>query len=637
MKKKRNGIILLVMALKLPAMLVCVFTLAGCPQPAQSNLRVDGKETESITGAQTPNLPFAPAAFLFKLEGGTDVNNVKLIWAKQDGCVLYEVYRDGTLAGKVTGARFDDYGLSPGNHSYTVKAYTGVIYHGATVPGSILNEASLRLKAESSAVSVSPFTPGPVTDTKDNTDITDADYINTGTEPEGFEIGNARYKYAVTGSGGTLTVTEYKSADNGSTWDGGRTIATIKNSKLEGQSWNKVGDKISFNAHHENNTDYVMSNFFLATITPGTGDATTWKLVSNAGGTGTLEHDGTMPGSPAFVVNFCERPFGYPSRDHRTYLDETSGKAYLLSANNGDTNIYEINSDWTGLAGDGPVNIVMKGDFRETPFIVRHGGYYFLFSSKQNGWYPSQTKYAYATSLDGTWSDLIDVGNAATGSAQFNNVGKYGNTYGITAYRWAAQYDHNKESRNSTKLLPLAFNGTFAAAAYFNKVEYLPPYGLVGVQPGRILTQGLGTKVTVSSVSTADNKAYVNTFSITDGEEMESSGQFRGDALPYSIDIDLGAPAVLKGLHLTTRLVAGSDSTFKYTVEGSGDGETYDNVLTNSGWELGHKVDTITGTNPYRYVRFTLTGIQNVRQSSNPAAAWADGIIELAIFGIPEN
>ncbi|GHV82414.1 hypothetical protein AGMMS49991_09720 [Spirochaetia bacterium] len=652
MKKKKNRMVFPGLLLAVPAALMLVVT--GCPQPDQTGLW-SGKNGEKKEEIRLPGAAFAPAAFLFKLEGETDVTNVKLMWAKQDDCVLYEVYRDGALAGKVLGARFDDYGLNPGQtYSYTVKAYTGIVYTGTTVPGSILNEASLKLKSVSSAVSTTPFIPdGPVISTVYNSTISTPDFINVpSTEPAGYLMPDGkRYQYSI----GT-TVREQVSTDNGATWSTARTIGTVTGSKLEGQGQQRIGDKIVFTAHHERSADYVWSNFFMATINPGAADATTWSAAPQGdGSTGTLEIVGAMPADPAFVVTFCERPLGIPSRDMNVYTDEHTGTGYLLSATDGDTNIFELDAAWTTVVGDKPVNSTLKGEWRETPFIMYRDGYYFLFTSLQNGWYPSQSQYAYAASLDGEWSKSINVGPAASGGSQFNHVRKYSNnTYTLTAYRWATSYDRHKENRTSNKNLPLAFNGSYAAAAWFDKVDYYTTHGIVGVQPGRILTQGLGVRISPSSASADADKAYANAFAVIDGEDSDSSnrqvpdysGQFRGNALPYSLDIDLGAPAVLTGINLATRLVKGSDSAFMFNIEASVDGANYTQVLNSvgsgnstitaapSGWELGFKFGTITDTTAYRYVRFNLTGVMNVR-SSDGAAGWADGIIELTIFGNP--
>jgi hypothetical protein len=567
--------------------LLAVFILAGCPQTADDN---GTDKVEKDTSSQ-----WSPGAALFQLKGENAVTNVKLTWRKLARADRYLVYRDGAQIGTFTGDTMDDYALAPGaTYTYTVKAYNGYF-----------------LEAESLPVVANPFVPtGALQSVKDNSVSGGViDSAKPG-EPDGFKFGDYYYRYGAGSSGSgvdrIVTIYEEKSSD-GISFGAPRSVGTVEDAKLEGAGFHKVKNKVVLTAHHENGSDYSLGNFFLATITP----------------------DGNM------VVTFKGHPFDHDSRDQAVFVDN-DGSAYALSATrtNADIAIFKLNEDWTNFEGDGPVNIIFKDQHRETPFILHLGASYFFFSSRASGWYPSQAMYGVATSLDGEWSELRELGNATTFGSQFNHVRTYpgsgGGNYGLYGWRWGAQF-HHSEGANYPRLALLAFSGDFITAEYFSEVAYYPEHGLIGVQPGRNLS--LGASVTASSASeTNSNFAYV-----TDGADLTGSGYFQGyGTFPYDIVVDLKKTAVVNEINLTTRMMNGSEGSFKYLVYGSADGISYTQLVDNSNnWKPGFKIDKITDTNAYRYIRLTVNSVKNVSNNDADIGTWADGIIELAIFGTP--
>jgi hypothetical protein len=502
------------------------------------------------------------------------------------------VYRDGTPIANVTGDTFDDYDLQPGRtYSYSVKAY-------ALDP--LYKKESL--SAVSQPVSATPFIPtGSLQGTKDNSDP--ASNLGSSGAPSGFHIGSTYYSYRTDGTG-TINIQERSSSDGLTNWSAWNTLLPLADSKLEGVGFYQVGNKVALVAHHEDAATYNLGNLYLASIVPGA----------------------------SCTETFRGHPFNNESRDLSVFIDD-DGKAYVISAGLQDLGIYQLTEDWTGLAGSAPVNIVLKGERRETPYIVRQGASYFLFSSEQSGWYPSQAKYSTSTSLSGAWSDLRELGNRAFSGSQFNYVAQYGTdrkTYGAYGYHWGNQYHHKEGSDyNYTRLMPLAFNGDFVAANYFSEVAYYPTHGLVGIQAGRLLSQG--APVVVSSA----DAVYGNKYFVNDGADSESAGYFRAGAYPYNLLLDLKKSAIIKEVNLITNLVNGSETAYKYTVEGSADGLIYTMISDNSSnWSVGFTINTITDSTAYRYIRFTVNGIVNV-SNGDASATWADGVIELAVFGTP--
>ena len=84
--------------------------------------------------------PPAPKGSLLPAPGSlaaTDMgaHAVKVTWSVVGLATSYEVWRDGTYAGTVTGQQFDDAGLAPGRHRYEVRAV-------AALPnGSVVQES----------------------------------------------------------------------------------------------------------------------------------------------------------------------------------------------------------------------------------------------------------------------------------------------------------------------------------------------------------------------------------------------------------------------------------------------------------------------------------------------------------------
>lgn len=308
---------------------------------------------------------------------------------------------------------------------------------------------------------------------------------------------------------------------------------------------------------------------------------------------------------------------------------DDDGSAYSVSATNinKDIAIYALNESWT--APTSLVNLVFEGARRETPEVVRHEGSYYFFGSRASGWYPSQTMYASTTDLAGGWSELRELGNAATFGTQSTGISQFGTeraTHGMYGYRWGANFEHPEPTGNHPRLLPMTFNEGFATLEYFSTVRVYDDAGLVPVQAGRNLSTG--ADVTVSTAAAANGDARV----VTDGADLASSGYLKGGAYSYDVVIDLGSAARLSEINTTTRLVTGSETAYSYTIEGSLDGGSYTTLVDGTqNKRTGFLLDEITDDGEYRYLRLTVKGITNVHNGNS--ATWADGLIEVAAFG----
>ena len=333
------------------------------------------------------NLPWAVTATAFKLVDGKDVNNVKLNWAAREDADTYRVYRNGELLKEVRTVTLDDYDL-PVGESFT--------YYVEAVKGGMVVATSEAQQAET-------FTPTGSTRVYDNLN---GKYLTSASteEPQGMKIDDVYYIYRMEcvmkpKNGRNVrhwTMTEsFSSTGLKGSWSQPRVLATYSDVNFEGNGfrYNPNTGKVVFSSHYEDSVGYTAAKIFLAQITPKGG----------------------------VEVGTQERPLGYDSRDQSLFIDEDN-TAYLLSATrmNNDINIYRLDETWTKPVE--LVNTIYKGLHRETPAILKRDGEYYCFSSMASGWYPSQTVCISASSLDGEWSAVQEVGNNSTFDAQFNGI-----------------------------------------------------------------------------------------------------------------------------------------------------------------------------------------------------------------------
>lgn len=163
---------------------------------------------------------------------------------------------------------------------------------------------------------------------------------------------------------------------------------------------------------------------------------------------------------------------------------------------------------------------------------------------------------------------------------------------------------------------------------YYRYIEFHDSYGIVPVQNGRNLTLN-------APVSTTTVGANLHTAScITDGADMNSSVYFQNSTYPYVLTIDMQKKAKISELNLSTKLVNGSETAYKYTIEGSVDGEHFQTLVDGTdNWLVGFQILPVTDSSVYRYLRLTVLRIINVH-NNNPAT-WADGVYELTAYGMP--
>jgi len=175
----------------------------------------------------------------------------------------------------------------------------------------------------------------------------------------------------------------------------------------------------------------------------------------------------TVDGTYTYQGSF--RPLGHESRDMTLFRDD-DGSAYLISAanSNADLNVYQLTADYTGVQA--LTRTLFPGDRREAPAMFKRGGVYFLLTSGQNGWLPTQQQYATASCVACTWSANANVGDSQTYGSQTAYVqavqGTSATSYLYLGDRWAGSWGGPVE--DSTYVwLPLTFpTGTTMTMSY---------------------------------------------------------------------------------------------------------------------------------------------------------------------------
>jgi len=157
-----------------------------------------------------------------------------------------------------------------------------------------------------------------------------------------------------------------------------------------------------------------------------------------------------------FTFQKSFRPFGNMSRDCTLFKDE-DGTVYFFSSarENYDMIMYKLTDDY--LDAKEQIATLWPGGHREAPALAKRGDYYYFITSGCTGWAPNQAKYAYAKSITGPWSELIDLGNSTTFDSQSTYIlpieGSKTTSYMYVGDRW----DGKQYFNSSYIFLPLTF------------------------------------------------------------------------------------------------------------------------------------------------------------------------------------
>ncbi|GAA1270174.1 RICIN domain-containing protein [Sphaerisporangium rubeum] len=290
-------------------------------------------------------------------------------------------------------------------------------------------------------------------------------------------------------------VSVYRSTDL-RTWEFRRHVLT-QNSHSELRVANIERPKVVYNAstgqyvmwmHKENGRDY--------------GEARAAVAVSS-----------TVDGDYTYLRSF--RPLNYMSRDI-TLFQDTNGTAYMISAanENADLHVYRLTANYTDIAAQ--VQRLWPGSYREAPAMFKRGSVYFLLTSGATGWSPNQQKYATASSVEGSWSGLQNIGDGTAYSSQTAYVqpiqGTSGTAYLYLGDRWAGAWG-GPVNDSRYVWLPLQFpTATTMTMANADSVTIDTEAGTItssSARYERLNVRHSGKCVDVRDGSTADNGVII--------------------------------------------------------------------------------------------------------------------------------
>ena len=536
---------------------------------------------------------------VFQIKNETGVNNVKLHWNSEGGAFTLsravkgeEIY---TVLTTTTASTFDDCGLTPGE-SYVYKI------EGETCSDTV--EVEIPATVDESGVSIYDNTKGSSLQGMKAQIVKDQTY----------------YQYDVTVSEGTAYIYERVSSD-GITFGeqrlvfSGEETQALTSCKLESTNirQNPETGKVVIWSHYENAVDYTEAKIVCFTGTPG--------------------------GDDFEMVQEPYQPQGHDSRDLNFYADGSD--AYLISTTNGnaDMNIYKLNDNWTDVLPESeyPAVTVFAGEWREAPSLIYEDGWYYLFTSGTNGWYPTQGTYRSATSIEGlAEAESRLVGNGATYGAQSGGVIQIGDHYVMMANRWSGGWKYPDEALNgawsSQRMLPITLSDGYAAYDYYTEIKYDADAGIViPVQAGENLSVGKTVMENESLTTPARDGSSVknaNNGISTDNDVYRPNH----DNVSYKWTVDLGKASTITQVDITFNAVKGSDPYNLYKIKGSTDGVNFVTLkdCTDNRF-VGFVENKIMAGGEYRYIQIEVTGVKNIFNDND--AGWENGLREVSVYG----
>lgn len=303
------------------------------------------------------------------------------------------------------------------------------------------------------------------------------------------------------------------------------------------------------------------------------------------------------------------QPNSNMSRDDTLFRDD-DGKAYFLSAanENADLILYELSDDYLTIGRQ--VATFFAGMKREAPALFKDRGRYYLITSAATGWDPNQAKYATATSIQGPWSALQNLGNGTTYDTQSTYVIPIGGTQ-QTTYVYAGDRWQDPELGSSKYIwLPLIVDDMARLT-----LDYYPEWQLNAVTGAWSVDDGFISQsdwrlVSVDSEETsAENGRAARAFDNSASTFWHTAYTGNAPAPPHEIVIELGASYLLESLRYTPRQ-DGQDhgNVGDYAIYVSDATDRWADPIATGTFEAGNAAKLVRFTpRAGRYVRFVAT------------------------------
>jgi F5/8 type C domain/Glycosyl hydrolases family 43 len=252
-----------------------------------------------------------------------------------------------------------------------------------------------------------------------------------------------------------------------------------------------------------------------------------------------------------YVLKSHFRPNKNMSRDDTLFKDD-DGKAYFISAanENADLMLYELSDDYLTIKRQVMRLSTAK---REAPAMFKQGGRYFIITSAATGWDPNQAQYFSATSIEGPWTSLTNIGNNNTYDTQSAYVLPVQGTQATTCIFVADRWQDPDLVGSKYIWLPIKISGASLSLDYYAEWQLNVTTGRWSVNDG-FLPQSGWTLLSVDSEETqGEDGRATNAFDDSSSTIWHTKYTGTTDPHPHELQIDMGATYNLTGFRYLPR------------------------------------------------------------------------------------
>ncbi len=589
-------------------------------------------------------------ALPFELEGQRDVDCFKLHWNEVEGAAFYRLFEksgseyrvvtDGlygrsSSTGDLYGTVFDVYGLGSTARYYKAASY----------------DESGDLIAETGDVECRPF--GDYTQkVYDNTKNSSFEKADTS-----LSYGGKYWRYVyIRSSRNQVSLEEQWSLDGNAPWNSnGIVVGGNPDDFADGTSDKRYCSWLSAEYNGGTGCKFESTSY----LQRSDGTVINWSHYENGKdySLGKVICVYGVPGSGVFTVESEPyHPCGNESRDLGSFVD-SDGSAYIIGSTSSAQTLYKLDDTWTKV-DESFEPVTLYSGSREAPCFMKLGDWYYMFSSEQQGWMPTQGAYISGKTFAELAScPLQNTGNRATFGGQSGWMQKFGDNYGMMANRWIHgwgldRFDFSLGYTYAARYLPVSYCEGYAFYDFFPEIHYDEKTGtVIPVQRGRLVSLGKADEKLSSAKAGTDE--HGNTYDVslaTDGiswsnDTSPSWGNLKNYYMPsasgeYYVTVNLRKDFRIGEVDVTFRQVGGSEPASHFVIEGcrNSSGFGWEVIKDQSGNYLSGFVDSkIDNPATFRMVRVRVTGMHDVNPSHGTSGNWwARGIHEISVYGYEE-
>ena len=334
-----------------------------------------------------------------------------------------------------------------------------------------------------------------------------------------------------------------------------------------------------------------------------------WEGASYATAEAGVFTSDTVDGTYTQVRHF--RPNDRMSRDDTLFKDD-DGKAYFLSASNEnkDLSLYDLTDDYTNMKSQ--ISTLWPGSYREAPAIMKAKGHYFIVNSTATNWDPNQQKFSTATSMQGPWSALANVGDSTGFDTQTAFIIPVQGTK-TTTYIYAGDRWQDPDLKGSKYIwLPLKISGDTKLVMDFYDSWQLNVTTGEWSAGGSNANSGFISHVNWSLVSAdsqetaAEDGHATNAFDDSTSTFWHTQYTDAKPEPPHEMVIDLGVSYSLTGMRYTPRQDDNQNGMVKdYEFYVSADKTNWGTAVKTGSFGTAKAPTTVTfPAKPGRFIRF---------------------------------